>query len=226
MTPKRKKAQEFILKYVDKIAPGGINKKLYTDLFDSMTDKKFDDFMVGLRDKTITLCIIVPHDDSVKVSVKRNLAIGKELGYEFYQRLWVVDPGTGEKYLTPNRYLVFRLPIRRAAQLLSKGISIPKDNKHINMLTGQVSGPSKSSMLTMPETQLLSAMGLKHTTTELMKYRGGDMGAKNALTNILYKHGRVDGATLDQHSTGVVSTKTLKYYLLGAHIRSEGLDNK
>ena len=223
MTPKRKAAQEYILKYIDKIAPGGQNKKLYADLFSNMTDKDFDKLMVGLRDEKITLSVIAPHDDSVKISVKNNFNVAKEIGYDFFQRLELVDPDTGTKHLTPTRFLVYRLPVRRTAQLLTKGISIPKNTRKIDMLSGQVTGESRASKITMPETQMLAAMGLTHTLMELHKYRGGDLGAKNAVANILYKQGRVDAATLNEYSTGVVSSKTLNTYFLGAHIKPDGL---
>jgi len=223
MNAKRKSAQEYILKYVDKIAPGGQNKELYSDLFKAMTDKEFDLFMGRLRDKKITLSVIVPHDGSVKVTVENNFKVAKEIGYEFFQRLNITDPNTGDTYLTPNRYLVYRMPVRRAAQLLTKKISVPKGNKKLDLLTGQVANGSKASKITMPEIQMLSGMGLNDTLRELLKYRGGDIAASNAMTNALYKNGRVDADLLEQYSSGVVATQTLKNYLLGAHIRSEGL---
>jgi len=87
MNPKRKQAQEYILKYIDKIARGGQNKKLYEDLFKRMTDSDFHDFMVKLKNKEVTLAVIVPHDDSVKVDMENNFKIAKEIGYEFFQHL-------------------------------------------------------------------------------------------------------------------------------------------
>jgi len=223
MNPKRKKAQDKLVKYIDLIAPGGYNKQLYVDLFAGLSDKEFTEFMAGLKDKTITLCVVVPHDGSVNVTMENNFKIAKDLGVEFFQRLSIKDPATGERYMTPNKYLVYRLPIRKTVQLLTKGIGIPKNNRRVNMVTGQVTGPSKAAMLTLPETQLLLGMGMDKSVLEMMKYRGGDLGAKNALANLLYKNGRVDAATLEQYSTGVVSNQTLKNYFLGAHIRSEGL---
>jgi len=223
MNPKRKKAQDSILEYIDKIAAGGQNKKLYADMFAKMSDKEFDIYMIKLRDKKLNLSVIVPHDKSVTVSVKNNLKVAKELGYNFYQKLKITDPETGDTYLTPNRYLVYRLPVKRTSQLLAKGIAVPSDTKSIDMLTGQVTGSSKSTTMTMPEVQMLVGMGMEQVVVELLKYRGGDLGAKNALINTLYKQGRVDSDTLEQQSTGVESTKTLRNYMLGAHLRPTGL---
>jgi len=225
MNPNRKKTEAYILKYVDKIAQGGQNKELYSNLFKSMSDKEFNNFMLGLKSGKVTLSIIVPHDKSVKVTVPNNIKIGKELGYDFFQQLIMTDDVTGDKYTTPNKYFVYRLPIKRVAQLVSKGIAIPKDSKHTDALTGQVSGASKAVSITMPEIQMLVGMGMDDVVLELLKFRGGDLGARNAMMNLLYQDGHVDKETLKSFSTGVEGTKTLKNYFLGAHIRSEGLDN-
>jgi len=60
MNPNRKKTEAYILKYVDKIAQGGQNKELYSNLFKSMSDKEFNNFMLGLKSGKVTLSIIVP----------------------------------------------------------------------------------------------------------------------------------------------------------------------
>jgi len=78
----------------------------------------------------------------------------------------------------------------------------------------------------MPELQMLVGMGMKDTVLELLKYRGGDLGAKTAMMNLLYQQGKVDAATLEQYSTGVESTKTLKNYFIGSHLKPSGLDNE
>jgi len=216
----RTKTEEFILKYVDKIAPGGANKTLYSDLFKSMSDKEFDTFMKNLRDNKITLSVIIPNGSNIKVTVANNIKIGRELGYEFFQQLAVTGDKNLPPYLTPNKYLVMKLPIKRAAQLLSKKISIPKDNKSIDLTTGQVTGKSKGSKLTAPEIQMLTGMGMTASVRELLKYRGGDLGSLNAMNLALYRNGSVNSNTLEQYATGVVATKTLKNYWRASHIKS------
>jgi hypothetical protein len=217
---KRKKAQDYILDMVKKIAKGPDNYNLYKTLFDNMSDKEFHEFMVRLRDKKITLSVIVPHNDSVKISVENNFKVAKSIGLEFFQHLSFGANGDIPAYITPNKYLVYKLPIKRAAQLLTKKISIPEDDQSINVMTGQVTGKSKSSKLTLPEIQILIGLGLNESIKELVKIRGGDQGAANAYNNLLYKQGYATQEQIEQYSTGVVSTKTLRNFLLGAHIRS------
>jgi len=225
MNAGRKVAEKYILEIIEKIA-GKSNKELYANKFKTMSDKDFDAYIEDMEKGKRRLTVVVPHDGSVKITVKNNIAIGRSMGYEFFQRLNRVDPSTGDKYLTPNKYFIYRLPIKRVAQLLSKGIAIPKDSKHVDLATGQVTGDSKSVSITMPEVQMLSGMGMENVLLEVLKFRGGDLGAKSAMINTLYKQGRVDAETLMQYSTGVEGTKTLKNYFIAAHIRSEGLDNQ
>jgi len=216
----RKKAEEFILKYIDMIAPGGDNKKLYTDLFKSMSDKQFKDMMHNLERGKLTLSVIDPNTRKSKISIENNYKVAKKLGFDFYQRLVIRNKEGIEDYITPNKFLIMSLPIRRAAQLLTKKISIPSNDKRIDLTTGAVTGDSRGSKLTMPEVQILAGMGLNKSIVELMKYRGGDLGAKNAMSALLMKQGSVSQETLDKYSTGVKSTQTLSAYMNAMHLKN------
>lgn len=218
--PKRKQVEDFILKFIKRIVTGKENTELYEMLFKSMNDKEFDQFMQDLRDKKATLSVIIPNGSNIKVDVKNNMKLGKELGFDFFQHLRVGATDDTPAYTTPNKYIVLKFPVKRAAQVLSKKISIPEDNTKIDTLTGQVTNNSKASKLTNPELQILLGLGLKKSIVELMKYRGGDLGGNNAMNNILFNYGSVNQDELSQYSTKVESTKTLKAYFQAMHIKS------
>ena len=219
--PKRKAVEDFIIKYIGKIVTGDQNVNLYREMFKRMNDKDFDQFMVDLRDGKKHLTIIIPNGmKEIKTDLQNNMKIAKELGFEFYQRLQITGSKTMPDYITPNKYLVVKLPVKRASQLLSKKISIPKDNKSRDLLTGQVTGDSRAAKLTNPEVQILLGLGLESSIKELMKFRGGDLGAGTALNNDLMRYGRGSQANSANMSTGVVSTKTLKQFFQAMHIRS------
>lgn len=217
---KRKQVEDFILRYIKKIVSGNENYNLYQELFKSMSDKQFDQFMTNLRDGKSTLSVIIPNGSNIKVDVKKNFAIAKELGFDFFQRLKVGATSSLPAYTTPNKYMVLKLPVKRAAQLLSKKISIPEDSSKVDILSGQVTDRSKGSKLTNPELQILLGLGLKDSVTELMKHRGGDLGSNNAMNKLLYAHGSVTQDEINKYSTKVESTKTLKAYFQAMHIRS------
>ena len=87
----RKKTEEFIIKYIDKIYPGGATTKAYKEKFSKMSDKQFKTFMEELRDGKRELVMIAPPGDKQRLSLERNIKIGKELGHDFYQRLWMTS---------------------------------------------------------------------------------------------------------------------------------------
>ena len=218
-------ATAFILKYIDKIAPGGENKKIYEDLFSKMSDTDFDQFMKDLSTEEKFLPVVYPNLGNVKITVKNNLEIAKELGHNFFSRLWIGSHDEAPDYLTPIPYLVVDLPLRRVSQSLIKKVKVPQDNKTIDTLTGQPTGDgrSKGSRISFPELQVLSAMGLDACTVELMKYRGGDQRGFRAMNTMIARQGVANLDTLAHYASGVESTKTLKTYLLCMHLKPTGL---
>lgn len=219
--PKRKTIEDFIIKYIGKIATGEHNVNLYRELFRRMNNEEFKKFMEDLRDGKKHLTIIIPNGmKEIKTDMGNNMKIAKELGFEFYQRLKITGSSSIPDYITPNKYLVIKLPVKRASQLLSKKISIPRDNKSRDLLTGQVTGDSKAAKLTNPEVQILLGLGLENSIKELMKFRGGDLGAGTAMNNDIIRYGQASQQMAARHSTGVVSTKTLKQFFQAMHIRT------
>lgn len=220
-SPKRKKVEDLIISYIGRIVTGKENVELYKTLFNSMSDGEFDQFMTDLRDGKKNLSVIIPNGNkNISVDIDNNIKIAKELGFEFFQRLVITNHPDLPDHMTPNKYLMLKLPARRAAQMVSKKISIPSDNKSIDLLTGQVTGKSKGSKITNPELQVLLGLGLKDSVIELMKMRGGDVGEASAMNNLLYKQGLVTQSQAAEYSTSVSSKKTLKSYFNGMGIRS------
>jgi hypothetical protein len=174
--------------------------------------------MVKLKNKEMNLSIIVDQDN--KVDINNNMKISKELNIDFFQNLKVSEDGDMPSYTTPIKYLVIDIPIRRAAQLLSKKIAVTKNMKSIDGFTGQVTGDSQASKLTQPELSILLGTGLNDSLVELLKSRGGDLQMANAMNALLYKQGDVNQETLDSYASGVVSTKTLNSYFNGMMIKT------
>lgn len=222
MAGNRAQAQNFIIKYIHKIA-GTENAAIYEKLFANMTDKDFDKFMEDLESEKRFLVIIVPNFTKTPLSVENNLAIAEELGHRFFQRIWIEGKDDTPTYLTPNEYLIVDLPLRRASQMLNKKISVPPHNRIIDALTGQPTGESKGAKISYPELQVAAAMGLDNCMIELMKYRGGDTRGNAALTGMLSKYGTANLKTLSPYAGGVESTKTLKTFLTAAHLRPKNL---
>jgi len=220
MKKNRKKTEEFILKWIKEITKDEDNVNLYKEMFKKMNDKEFDEFMESLRKGDRYLQIIVPPDKKTKISIRNNLQLGKKLGIEFISRL-NVKPSDKEipPYKTPEKYLVVDLPFRRLRQTVEKGVSYSKHVKSIDLLTGQVTGDSASSKLSLPEIQLLVGMKAENVLVELLKFRGGDVAGNRALNNYLMHYGKASMNVLKAYAEGVISTKTLRKYFNGMHLK-------
>ena len=217
----RKKTEEFIIGYIEKILPGSPNADLYRDFFKGLSDDAFDQFMKRLETGDVRLSITAPNFASYKLSVDRNIEIAKELGHNFFERLWISASEDCPKYLTPIEYFVVDLPTRRASQSLVKKISVQETDKTVDMLSGQPTGDSrKGAKISFPELQVLAAMGLDNTVVELMKYRGGDIKGRNAMNAMIDRHGSTNIKVLSNYASGVESIKTLKTFLTCAHLKN------
>jgi hypothetical protein len=217
---KRQDVQNYIIKYIDKIVPGGENKQLYVDLFASMDDKQFEVFIEQLSSGEKKLAVITPNFSKNSISIQRNFDVAKELGHDFFKRIWVPQKGNVPSYLTPIKYLVVDLPIRRQAQLLDKKISVPEDNNSVDNMTGQPTGKSKGSRMSYPEIQVLAALNMEVALTELLKYRGGDQKGFNAMNTMISRTGKVSLKAIEPFSSGVKSTQSLSAMLNGMHLKN------
>ena len=215
----RLKVQQFICTYIKKISPNSKNIDIYNKLFEGMSDKAFDDFMKDLESGKRFLVLIEPNYSSA-VSVENNLKIAKELGHNFFEKLWIEGKEDVPTYLTPIEYMVVDLPVKRVSQLLVKKISVPDHNKVVDTLSGQPTGESKGAKISYNELQVCAAMGLDDTMVELMKYRGGDIKGQLAYNNMLSKVGSTNLKTLSNYASGVESTTTLKTFLTSALLKS------
>lgn len=216
----RKKAEAFILDFMKDLEPTGYNVQKYKEIFESMSDKDFDVYMKDIRAGTKTLVVFKPMYEAKGISVENNLKIAKKYGLEFFEHLNYTNNPHGPDFKTPIKYLVVDLPYRRQSQTLDKKISLPDNNNTIDELTYQPTGASKGAKISYPELQVLLGMGLDHSITELIKFRGGDRGGFNAYNAMFLRYGSVNLKTLNNFSTGVESTKTLRVYLTAMHLSS------
>ena len=216
----RKKAEKIILEYLNEISPDNAAVKAYKEKFKKMNNKEFHSFMEELRNGKRKLVLIQPPMSDKRISVKNNMRVAKKLGHDFHQRLWIGPTSKQPKYLTPVKYMVMDLPVRRTAQVLVKKISAPSTASVVDKISGQVTGKSKGAAITYPELQVLAGLGLENSILELIKYRGGDQGGLRGIMGMAEKFGEVRLSSLRHFTTGVVSKKTVQDYLIAAYIRN------
>nr|DAK32979.1 MAG TPA: hypothetical protein [Caudoviricetes sp.] len=217
---KRSEVTNFIAEAIDKILPDGFNKKRILDFLNQKTDKEFEEYLINLKSGKERLTIIAPNGREIKLDLERNFKVAKEYNIDFFKRIWFDTPDGKGRYLSEDKYMVVKLPVRRQAQLLVKKISIPEDNKSIDTLTGQPAGKSKGSRISYPEVQMLAAMGLNNTLSEFMKYRGGDIKGFNAMNTMIQRTGGVSLRAIEPYAGKVKSTETLSSYLTAMHLQN------
>lgn len=221
MAGNRKKAEASILADIDALAPGGNpNVQMYKDMFANMSDKEFDTFMVGLEDGTNILAFVTPNlEKKFRLSVKRNFALAKLWGHEFFERIWLTSGDDRPPYLSNEKYLLIDWQLRRQAQLLTKKVSIP-EGRSVDDFSGQPTGKSKGSKISFPELGVLASMKLDYSITEMLKARGGDEKSMNAMNKFIHQTGGASQAAMEPYGGTVKSTEVLYAYLTAMHLRN------
>lgn len=196
----------------------GENVKNYAKYMGAMNDAQFDSFMVRLRDEEEYLQFKVPNFMGKDLSFEQILEIGDKVGYKFFERIWITDRATGITMLSPHEYMILVLPLRRQSQSLMGKMSTAEDNSHIDTLTDQPTGESKTSSLSFVETQVVSNQGIKKPLEEFLRVRGGNLKALAKFEQQFLEHGEgsLDAPGMEQGK--VKSVQTTAIYLRAMHL--------
>lgn len=231
MAKNRKAFIASVAKDIEAICPGLGFAKIYTDILEKMSAKEFEAYIERLRngisenpdlDKPRELLsIVVPNMGSKRITVENNLALAKKWGLNLFERIWITDPVTGETYLTNVPYCVMDLPICRQAQTLDAKISVAKHNRQVDERTNQPVGDSKGASLSYPELQILLSYGLKSTSSEIMKFRGGDEKAFRIMNKQLQETGTFAQKSFDDVDTRAKSSDVASIYLKAMHLDNQ-----
>lgn len=177
----RKKVETEWLKFLDEVKAPARNKELYKELFARLTDEEFDAMMQLIRDEKDVLAIRSFNMEGEGMNYEHVMSVGEKLGINWFQRIEMTDSVTRETSLSPVRYLVLELQVRRQIQHLVKKRSTAASNKVVDQLSGQVTGDSKSASMSLPELTALNAKGNAQGIIELIKVRGGDKEAYRSM---------------------------------------------
>lgn len=213
MTPaKRKAILNYIVSIVDKVDVSGTNSNIYKQTVPKMTDEQ----LIKLISSPVP--IYAPNGGKVKIDHMRNLEVIREMGHEPFQRVWITDPATGACTLTKFKHMVLPCPVRRQTQFVDKKISIPPHNRSIDKSTGQVSGKSKGSSFSFPQTYVMYSEGYTSTIKELLNTRGGNVKAGQVIDRQIRQLGSSSQKFQGVERTHVKSSRTLGSYYTAQHI--------
>lgn len=215
----RKAAIDQFFKDLDAAFPGHGNRPHLEAYLNGLDEAGMEQLVQRIERGEFILPLTIPNLAKVKLDQQTMLDYGKAIGHDFFEQIWMADPlDPTQTYLTPRKYLVVELPLRRQAQTLDKKMSVPLDDSNLDDLTGQPTGESKGSAISFPELQVLYSEGLEKTITELIKVRGGDIEAYTAMDREIVTTGGVELGPIEEMGTRPKTTKTLASLLTAAHL--------
>ena len=158
---------------VQKMDPSGDNTRRWQNIFASMNDKQFGEFIEHLRNKECQLNIVMPNMKKVP-KIPDLVDAANFVGLQLAHRIWLPDrTRPGKKFLTNEKYLVLEIPVRRAQQEWDKKLQVPSRDSHVD------------------------ARGLEKTLQEFVKVRGGDVIAYGDFKRQLEESGEAKCSSLD-----------------------------
>ena len=215
---RRKQAEDLVCQYLDAMDPSGTNSKIHRELVFKISDQEFEQLVKDIESGKRYLVMTAANYGPVKLDFARNVKVGKQLGVNYFEKVWFKGHPTLPDHLSPIEFLVMPTNIRRQAQLVTKGASVPSHMRSVNALTGQPTGESQAAKMTMIETVMLSSTGLEAPLVELTRERGGDSRAGAALTGMLISMGRASLKNLSAYSSGVQSKAYIQALFNAAHL--------
>lgn len=211
----RAEVTKWFIDKLNQLQPGNRNVETYTTYLNALTDLEFSELMVKLKNGDTILPYYAANLYDRDVGITEALKVGDSLGINFFQQLLITDDISGTTYLTPERYFIVHLPIRRQAQHVDKGKSVALNNKYTDTLTGQATGPSRTSRLSLPEIIYLESANLTSAITEFINIRGGNvLGFREAKRQTL-NTGQYSLHDIGELGSRPTSSATLHALLLG-----------
>lgn len=190
----------------------------YAAYFASMNDAQFDAWVDRVDKGEEYIYFKVPNFQGKDLTFEEILEIGDRVGYKFFERIWITDRATGITMLSPHEYMIIVQPLRRQSQSLMGKMSTAEDNSHIDTLTDQPTGESKTSSLSFVETQVVSNQGIRKPLEELLRVRGGNLKALARFEQqfLEYGEGSLDAPGMEQGK--VKSVQNAAIYLRAMHL--------
>ena len=148
-TVKQKTIDMFMEPFEKVFGKNNKSNVLVRQYMESLSDKAFDQLMERAEKGDWAIPFYSPNFDKESVNKRDALKLAELTKTVIFERIVLVDDETGEETLTPIKYPVLTLPIRRQIQHLEKKRSLAEDDKSVDHITGQVTGDSKASSLSL-----------------------------------------------------------------------------
>ena len=216
----REKATKFIVENIDALLPGSPNTALIKKRLKGLTDDEFEKLMGLFERGEDYVQMVVPNSAEEHFDNEKVIEVGEKLGIKFLERVWITDQTSGLLSLSRKPATTFILPNRRQSQTRNKKSSTASDSKHVDELTGQPTGDSKTDSIGFPQLLIFESRGLRRCAEECVKVRGGDNTAFNASNKIIHQTGTVSLERLRELGSRAKSNEVLSAFLTAEHLKN------
>ena len=196
MTDKRKKIEEVIDKTLTLMDPTGINAKKYRNMFQTMSDKQFSDWITKFLadDKSNFRLDIEEFGDGSRTIKYENVEkAAKFLNIPIFENVYIphVSSNPNRPVRTKQPVLVGYLNIKRPQQLVTKKTGLAITDKNRDEQTGAAKGDSKGGTTTGIDTALLAGVGGDIILSEFCGARGDNVAEYDNMIASIAEHGSV-----------------------------------
>jgi hypothetical protein len=221
LTPqKREKIEKLVLDVVKAVDNKKMeNYKRYSALFKSMTNEEFEEWANSMGhelDDTIQIYQL-PFEEMKMTQIKKAADI---LGLPLEEYIWYRhnDP---EGIRTKMRAPVGYIHIKRVQQFLAKKNKYALDNEKISLKSGQVTGESKVTSVSDPETFALTAINAESALKEFLGPRSDNQSKKLQMYRQISRDGYSTLEDMEEDITQSTTLNTINSYLLASGVRSD-----
>jgi hypothetical protein len=222
LNAKRKKTQELVLGTMDILDKTGKNTKFYKELFDSMTDEKFESWIKDFLsdpEKNFYMEILPYVNEPVLQQIKKAADyIGIPLEeYVYFRHDGNKDNPIRTREKVPTGYI----HLRRLQQILSKKQSYSININQRNMKTGQVTGDDKIARVTNVENFALTAMGADKALKEFLGPRADNTAEKLQMLKKISTDRYIQLKDLSSDPEDSQTLQTVDAYFIGSGIKTD-----
>lgn len=196
MTDKRKQIETLIDQVLTALDPTGINAKKYRNMFQTMNDQQFADWINKfLADplSNIRLDIEEFGDGSRTLKYENIEKAAKILNIPIFENVYIphVSSNPNRPVRTKQPVLVGYLNIKRPQQLVTKKTGLAITDTDRDEQTGAAKGDSKGGTTTGIENELLAGVGADEILSEFCGARGDNIAEYDNMIQSIAEHGSV-----------------------------------
>lgn len=222
---KRKDIQNLILDVISSLDKDQSNMRKYKAFYDEMNDEQFMRYIKRFVNSEENFYLeFLPNksepglDDIEKALNKLKVPMNE---FVYYRHDGNKDNPLRTRYKVPVGYLA----VKRLQQLLSKKNAYSLSATSRSLKYGQLSGSDKVASVSNMESSALKAIGAQDILRELMGPRSDSMQAKQELNKNISMYGYSRLEDLPDDLTDKTTLNTTFYYLMGAGIESNLLED-